>query len=367
MKKILLFLVISFLIFFISSCEYFTLMSQKEWAEKSDRDEENVIIYASGARFDYSAMQYLPCYWEITKTGYKLIDLESNNTWGIAFSIYVEGDTVYTCGFDSPGTGGLVRACYWVNKKKYNLKVKDASTYSSQAYQIIYKNGLVFTTGYEENSGNTDAINWLEQDMSILCDSPPNSQAECIFIQQESSSKHYIYIGGMYSGRPCYWKDYQITYLEDKNATNMKVKSIYVIGNTVYSCGNKTAPVPEQACFWKNEKLTYLPGGTDARSLFISNEDIYIAGVNNIGTSYSCYWKNGEKYSLPASFFSGGNSYANSIFVFNNNVYIGGNDDDGAGTDNRAWYYVNGEKIILDSFFNAGILSIFVKVDKNKK
>ena len=104
MKKILLFLIISSLIFFISNCEYFTLMSKSEWNEKSDQEEDNVIIYASGARYVTRIGNYIPYYWKITKDDHEMVNLESNDNWGVAYSIYVVGDTVYTCGFYSSGS-----------------------------------------------------------------------------------------------------------------------------------------------------------------------------------------------------------------------------------------------------------------------
>ena len=59
----------------------------------------------------------------------------------------------------------------------------------------------------------------------------------------------------MYSGNPCYWRNHQIKFLDNNGANNIMVRSMSVIGNTVYSCGQKSDPLPEVACFWKNKEL----------------------------------------------------------------------------------------------------------------
>jgi hypothetical protein len=358
LKKLFIFLI---LLTFLTNCEYFNTLSQKEWEEKSDHDADDVIIYASGAQYDSTAGNYLPCYWKIEKDGFKKIDLESKKNVGVSQSIFVDGDTVYNCGFDDPG--GLYRACYWINQKKTDLNVTDPLVYSSLAYQIILKDGIIFTVGTEQNGGgDQNAITWVFNEMSTLHNHPPNTSAECIFVQQQSSSFHSIYIGGMYSGNPCYWKNDQIIYLDDHETNNIMVRSMSVIGNTVYSCGQKSDPLPEVACFWKNKELSYLSEGTDANSIFISGGNVYIAGIyENTGIIYACYWKNGKKYYLEDSYFAGGDSIANSIFILNDNIYIGGRDDDGSGSNGVSWYYINGKKRILDTSVNAGIISIFVK------
>jgi hypothetical protein len=358
LKKIFIFLL---LLTFLTNCEYFNILSQKEWEETSNHDAENVIIYLSGGYFEGGAPR--PCYWKITQDGYKFVKLESNYFEGVAFSIFVEGDTVYTCGFDEDSTGQH-RACYWIGDKKYELESIGGAA-ESVAYQIVKKGGILFTAGGDD--GETEATYWLNQDKGHLNLGPNNSQAECIFIQQESSSKHSIYIGGRYSNLPCYWKDDKINYLDMGTSLGLTVRSIYVIGNTVFSCGvENDATLPDHACFWENEKLTFLPGGVEARSLFISEENIYIAGFNFTTNYEACYWKNKKKIFLPDSYFGTGNdSFAFSIFVLNDNIYIAGYDDDGSG-NNVAWYYINDEKEVFNTSLNAAATAIFVKADNEE-
>ena len=357
MRKILLLL----MIFFITpGCEYFTFMSKKEWAEKAGT-EDDVIIYLAGAFYDSAAANYLPCYWKITKKSIEKVDLESNNSWGIAYSIFVVGDTVYTCGFDQNPPTVPIRACYWKNKNKYILEAKNPSNVDSQARQIIAKNGVIFIAGIDDRDidSDYDAVNWIGQNSSGLS-AGSISQAQSIFINQLSSTHHVMYIGGINDGQACYWKDGQIFNLENESAASSEVRSIYVSGNTVYSVGDLEYNL---ACLWKNNNLIKLSGGTVANSVFVSGNDVYIAGQYEYSSDdYPCYWVNNTRYLIPGSSFGvGTNAYAYSIYVYNDNIYIAGVDDNG--TDALAWYWTNNKKIFIDQPNYSGVLSIFVTAD----
>lgn len=342
MKKVILLLIIS--LFLISNCEYFSIMSKKDWEEKADK-EDDVVIYASGA-YDDGGASY-PCYWKITKDDHERIKLDSVGNMCASYSIKIIGNNVYNCGIVSPST---INACYWINKKRYDLEV-NGPTFPSVAYNLIVNSGIVFSVGID----NAEACFWFNQKKSSLNINTPY----CIFIDQISTSKHITYIGGInLLGFACYWKDGEIIDLDNNGAASSEVKSIYVIGNIVYSVGTLDGT---QACLWKNKELTILPDGFLARSVFVSNEDIYISGDYWDGPDIrACYWKNTKKISLPPSnLASPYESNGNSIFIYNDNVYIAGTDQNG-GTQ-LGWYCINGKKNIIEN--SLGATSIFITSD----
>jgi hypothetical protein len=109
-------------------------------------------------------------------------------------------------------------------------------------------------------------------------------------------------------------------------------------GNTiVYAAGyenNGNSPGSHKiAKFWRNGIATNLTNGTNdaiAKAIFVSNNDIYVAGREFNGTNYVAkFWKNGVAVNL-----TNGNYFAqaNSIFVSGTDVYVIGDESNATGT-----------------------------------
>lgn len=337
MKKILLFLIISIL---ISGCEYFSIMSKKEWSEKSG-NEDNIIIYIAGW-YDTGGPD-IPCYWKIENDNQEQIDLQSSND-SQANSIYVVGDNVYACGYDTIGNR---IPCFWKNEK-IDYFDDDPGFGNDYANQITVLNGIIFASG----TSDAKASYWINKNKSGLYNSVSlSSFANSIFVQQNSSGKHIIYTGGRdmnIAFQSCYWKDDEINFLPPTPnvGNNSQVKSIQVVGNTVYSAGYINFGMQE-SCYWKNDTCIVLDGMV-ANSIFISGDDVYTAGETP--TSEACYWKNNDRTILPSSL----PSLANSIYVYNNKAYIAGEDN------GRACYWINEKQIFL-STLTSSARSIFIK------
>lgn len=75
-----------------------------------------------------------------------------------------------------------------------------------------------------------------------------------------------------------------------------EITDIHVKDGTVYATGTDES---WQAVYWVNGVKTVLQGNeTSAHSIFVHNDDIYVAGSFSNG---SCYWKNGSKTNLTTN------------------------------------------------------------------
>ena len=130
-------------------------------------------------------------------------------------------------------------------------------------------------------------------------------------------------------------------------------RSVFVSGNDVYVAGQDLTGEIYHARLWKNgivQELTQSANYTEASSVFVFGNDVYVAGMqySNRG-SYAVLWKNGVIRNLTDG---NGRASANSVYVSGNDVYV-------AGTDrNRAVLWKNGVARDLGS---GGANSVFVK------
>lgn len=125
----------------------------------------------------------------------------------------------------------------------------------------------------------------------------------------------------------------------------------------VYVAGSNGA----SSLIWNNGNTTILDiginGGADAKSIFIKDSDVYVAGsfANNSGGVYSTvavYWKNGVKTFLTYNYYGS----AESIFVEGNDVYVAGYEN------NQAKIWKNGVATILtDAGGHGAAKSVFVQ------
>ena len=136
------------------------------------------------------------------------------------------------------------------------------------------------------------------------------------------------------------WKDGQATNLTDvsgiRDATAYSVK---VNGNGVFACGEEENSAGIRvAKYWKNGVATPLTNGIEnayARSMFVSNNDVYVAGRAYIdGRSIACLWKNGVLNELSNSNYF---ASAMSVFVDGNDVYVAGFEESDANDVAKVW------------------------------
>ena len=214
---------------------------------------------------------------------------EEPNEWNVEQSVYVAG-------FETVGNNPVARL--WKNGELQNLSgsiIKSTETISSEARSVYVAGDDVYVAGYD-------------------------------LILEE----------GEYVSRARLWKNGEVQEL-DSGVLSDEAIAVFVTGNDVYILGcEKLEPSTfwgnSAFKYWKNGKVTiFAEGHYDywrANSIFVSNDDVYIAGFGTKWTgsdnvTEAKLWKNGieEDYFKESS-----NSRANSVFVAGNDIYVAGYD-----------------------------------------
>ncbi len=103
-----------------------------------------------------------------------------------------------------------------------------------------------------------------------------------------------VYNAGVVNNRAVYWKNGTAVYLTS-GATKAVAKSIFVSGNDVYVAGyEQTSSLSSFtiAKLWKNGVATNLTNGTRALSVYVSGTNVYVAGYESNGVGTPRLWKN---------------------------------------------------------------------------
>ncbi|MDR2562055.1 MAG: hypothetical protein LBC63_09840 [Holophagales bacterium] len=127
------------------------------------------------------------------------------------------------------------------------------------------------------------------------------------------------------------WKNGAPERLTDGNG-DARAQSIFVSGDDVYVVGSEDVSGDNDrkkkrvAILWKNGVPTKLTNGNSfamALSVFVQDDDVYVVGLeyNEVGKSVAMLWKNGEPTPLGSGWED---DTANSIFVSEGDVYVAG-------------------------------------------
>jgi hypothetical protein len=190
-----------------------------------------------------------------------------------------------------------------------------------------------------------------------------------------------IYVLGTVGDSVVYWKNGVAHSLfgQSKMIYKFGSSSLFASGNDAYIAGfkfNNITNYSTSPLYWKNETATLLPDSSRdafANCIFVSNNDVYVAGTANyftdtfqipyttpsaeypkIGT-LATIWKNGVAAILPGFHsigLSGGGQYGvstygdyvSSLFVSGNDVYVAGGSHYWG---NNARYWKNGAPVDL--------------------
>ena len=168
------------------------------------------------------------------------------------------------------------------------------------------------------------------------------------------------------------WKNGIAQYLTDGTAGYAEARSVFVSGEDVYVAGYEG----NVAMLWKNGLAQNLTDGTlvaRAYSVFVSGKDVYVAGYIDkpytefyetsiftgmdttilVCSAHATVWKNGVAQNLTEGI--AGYAEAHSIFVSGDDVYVAGYEGESINTVAMLWK--NG---VAQKLFDGGANSVFV-------
>ena len=256
----------------------------------------------------------------------------------MANSIYVSGNDVYLAGQEYLGGGIHQIAKYWKNGISINLT--DSISYAGANDIYVYGNDT-YVAGWE-SVGIPYAKYWKNGTAVHL---PNGGFATSIYVLNND-----VFVAGIDTGQTIakYWKNGVGINLNTNGSDYSIANDIYVSGNDVFVAGalgeiidygdGYMELILHSAVYWKNGIPVNLPHGTRANSIYVSGNDVYVAGQEYNGNSLLAkYWKNGIPVNLPHG------TQANSIYASGNDVYVAG-DNNG-----KAKYWKNGLEVLLSN------------------
>jgi hypothetical protein len=213
---------------------------------------------------------------------------------------------------------------FWKNGKPVDLPGSFGAINADQRSVIAVRGNVVYTAGPSSYWHGDSLIYWVNSERHFL--SALGSDDQGMLIDVTKANDDLYFLGWVYRSveKMVVWKnDVPIAYPD----TNANPKAIAVSGSDVYIAGNTFTPAFFPA-YWKNNVRTLLPTNwtyTYATSIFISGNDVYVAGFANDSIRYvSMYWKNGVPVILVDTTSTSVSSYAYSIAVSGNDVYVSG-------------------------------------------
>ena len=281
--KIKTFIIFALLIM-LFGCDYFTLLSNKEWCQKTDNKE--VDVYVAGNTTTPKAFYYIN---DVKK------DLETiggANTEINAMDIY--NNDIYCAGCYNP-SGNF--PCYWKNGKIIPVEFSSAN---AEIIDIKVINGNVYSAGFDDND---KACYWINDKIYYL-NSPWTGWAKSIYVDKET---YDFYIAGFYingTNFPCYWKNgEEFIPLESDPAGNVQANAIYSVSGNIYIAGQYKSTAPARTGYWINNKFIPLDYGGAAsiytNDIKVYNGDIYTAGWFNGPPAHLKNFKTRGRNDLP--------------------------------------------------------------------
>jgi hypothetical protein len=127
-----------------------------------------------------------------------------------------------------------------------------------------------------------------------------------------------------------------------------QAKSVFVNNNKIYIAGQDQPASIQIPCYSENGTRVSL--GTiegTANSIYVKNNDIYVGGYTQTSDITTAkYWKNGVEFSLTNGLRD---AQVRSVFVDGNDLYCAGNEENTARTVDQAKYWKNGVATILST------------------
>lgn len=269
---------------------------------------EEGTIYAAGYGVD-SSSTYHAYYW----VDGVLSELDNTIVTGgdaYAYAVYASGDDVYVSGTCENSNGGETPG-YWKNGVWNSLSVNSAySAYTAKAQGVYEYNGSVYLSGfYTKSSDWWDTVpgywkdnEWHELPATIM------NYGYAYSIVVDSAG---IYVSGNITDSSSnsyavYWKNDIPTYDTQKTSIStqnggvtiaVEDSKVYVPGYSALS-NRYLAGYMDESGNWTS--LTELAGtiGSEARSVHVQDDHVYMTGYCYGSDAIPVYWKDGSPVAL---------------------------------------------------------------------
>lgn len=307
--------------------------------DSSTNLEKETIVYAAGyeQQSTPTASTTLPTVWN-KNISYNL-PTNTNATFTTIRKTKIYNGITYSVGYsafnDKEDIGAL-----WIDDVLTSFGDGTTDTQIND----IYINGTdIYIVGSERTTQHINVAKlWKNGEGINLTDGSKNASANGIFVKDNN-----VYVVGSEDNRSVFWKNSEPTYLTNKGNNYSSAVDIKLSGSDIYILGSERDPVVNRYIvkLWKNGIVTSITDntyGASGNSLYLHNNDIYIAGrifKNNL--HFPVYWKNSQLIELER-----GNDYfasASDILIKNNDIYV-------TGTSNKvATLWINGERTELST------------------
>lgn len=273
-----------------------------------------------------------------------------SNNHAFAHSVFVDGNDVYTTGYENDGVWK------WKVWKNGTVLYTYFDGEPTDGNAITVSGGDVYTAGHFYSPGVSKhyAVTFKNNQPTILTDG--NQQAEALGI---AVSGNDVYVAGYYGNEARLWKNGVIETLS--NANGYRGIALTIKGADVYLLGYSQS-LPLKIRVWKNGVPTDIASGSgDAwgKSIAVAdNNDVYIAGYEILnGKAAARVWKNGT----PTTLNDGTKfAFASAITVKGNDVYVAGSERDANNSLEYARVWKNGT-VVFANTNRSKASGIFVK------
>lgn len=245
---------------------------------------------------------------------------------------------VYVVGYER-NTQGVSVATLWVNGKSQRL---GSGNYASTANSVFVFGNDVYAVGAEYISQNYyNAKLWINGNaVTLNTRDNSNSEANSVFVANDK-----IYVSGRESGHSALWElnrngtNQIFNSLEKSNSGiySSFASSVFVDNNDVYIAGYQYSVYDGYIPTLWASNFGYLPqtswGGPGwANSIFVQNGYTNVVGAKGRESTEATIWQNDMGYGDSLSRLD---SVAGSVFVKGNNTYIVGYERSNSSNDNQ--------------------------------